>query len=720
MNIERLLRPRSIAVVGASEKPSPGRAMIASLNAMGFAGAVYPVNPNYSEILGHRCYGSVDDVPDDVDLAAFCIGNGRLIDSFAALARKGLGAATVYAGGFAEAGDEASRRLNDALVGLSTEHRIALCGPNCMGVLSPASRSSAYLHEVQDPEPLIGNVGVVSQSGSICICLLSDCRRYGFSHVISSGNEAMLSAADYLEFLIDDPHTKVIATFTETIKEPERFVALLDRAVDAGKPLIVLKAGKSDRAKRAVTTHTGGLAGESKVLSAVLRAHRAIEVDDIDELCEVLAVCQGRHWPKGRRLAVITGSGGQAELILDRATAAGLELPPLDSAEHADAVAKFGSITGDGNPLDAWGGGDFRQNYPHALALLGASERYDAVALCTDATDDQPLHNPGNNLLYSELVAQAAEGYSKPFYHMSMRPGFFRKDQERVLRAAGVAMIGGAVQGLAAIDRMARWSIPARRPRPLRRYADIGPIDRQRASINEYDAKQILTRAGVPTAPEKLVGSLKDAEAAAAAIGYPVVLKVASDEIAHKSDLGLVAVGLGDAAALRRAWRSMERQLDALSPRPSIAGFLVQRMINAGVEAFVGFSHDTDFGPILAFGLGGIFVEIVREATLRHLPLREGDAAAMIAESRVVSTILSGVRGSPPADVAALATLIEAVGDFAYATRDEIAEIDINPVIVLPVGQGCFAVDAVIVPNAVDPMRVAPGKIETAVELRTH
>src|SRR5213594_1103903 len=220
-----------------------------------------------------------------------------------------------------------------------------------MGVVNPHARSMVYLQGLRDPAPLPGNVGLVSQSGSNCIGLLADCRRFGWSHVISSGNEAVLDTAHFIEYLADDPATRVIATFTESVRDPERFVAALDRAAARGKPVVTLKAGKSDRTRRAITSHTGGLAGEARVFSAVLRAHRAIEVGDVDEMAEVLACCQGPRWPRGRRVAVMTASGGQAELILDLASAAGLDLPPLSPSARAEIQGAVGILSGDGNPL---------------------------------------------------------------------------------------------------------------------------------------------------------------------------------------------------------------------------------------------------------------------------------------------------------------------------------------------------------------------------------
>src|SRR6266850_6504986 len=328
MSLDRLLRPRSIAIVGASERPSVGRTLVEALDGIGFRGDVYPINPRYESLLGRRCYASVADLPRDVDVLAFCVNHARVLEQMQPAADRGVGAAVIFDGGFAEA-DEEGRRRQDAIAGICREASIALCGPNCMGVISPHVPSLTYIQAVHDPTHLAGNVGMISQSGSICIGLLTDCRRFGWSHVISSGNEAVVAAVDFLEYLIDDPTTKVIAMFLETVRQPERFVAALDRAADRGKPVVVLKVGRSDRTRRAISSHTGGLAGEARVFSAVLRAHRAIEVNELDEMVEVLACCQGPRWPRGRRVAVMTASGGLAELILDLASAAGLDLPPL-------------------------------------------------------------------------------------------------------------------------------------------------------------------------------------------------------------------------------------------------------------------------------------------------------------------------------------------------------------------------------------------------------
>src|SRR3989442_3076252 len=488
MPLDRLLRPRSIAIVGASERPSVGRTLVEALDGIGFRGDVYPVNPRYESLLGRRCYPSVADLPRGVDVVAFCVNHARVLEHMQPAADRGVGAAVIFDGGFAEAGAE-GRARQDAIAAICREASIALCGPNCMGVISPHVPSLVYIQALHDPARLAGNVGLISQSGSIGIGLLTDCRRFGWSLVIASGNEAVLAAVDFLEYLVDDPATRVIGMFLETVREPERFVAALDRAADRGKPVVVLKVGRSDRTRRAISSHTGGLAGEARVFSAVLRAHRAIEVADMDEMTEVLACCQAERWPRGRRLAVLTASGGQAELILDLAAANDVKLPPLSTESRAEVERVVGRVTGDGNPLDAWGNGDFGTNFPHALSVLGGDSNYDAIAFCSDSFDDQPMGTAARVFEYARFFTDAAAASAKPFYFMTMRSGVFRRDLVASLRERGIALVGGVRAGLGAVDRLAGWSTPLAKPRPASRGGGALRGDRARPTIHEHDAK---------------------------------------------------------------------------------------------------------------------------------------------------------------------------------------------------------------------------------------
>jgi acyl-CoA synthetase (NDP forming) len=458
MRLEALFRPKSIAIIGASEKPTIGRRLIASLDSFGFAGTVFPVNPNYSALLGHRCYAHLTELPETPDIAVFCVGHDRVLEPLAAAAQRGIKGAVIYDGGFAERGAD-GRRLQSQIEGICRDANIALCGPNCMGVLNPHHRSSTYLQELRDPTGLAGNVGILSQSGAFCVSLLNDLRRFGFSHVVSSGNEAVLVAADYLEYLVDDPHTKVIGGFIETVREPDRFVAALDRAAAQCKPLVVLKVGRTERARYAITTHTGGVAGDPGFVSELLRAHHAIEVTDLVEFTEVIAAAQSMKPPAGRRIGVITSSGGLAELILDIAVSTNLELPPLSAAAIAELERRIGFVSGDGNPLDAWGNGTFLANLPHAFGVFDASPDHDIVVFCRDNCDGQPFEAPEVGWTYLELFECAAASSSKPHYLLHTRPGVMNREQAARLRNAGIAVVGGIREGLAAIDRLARNSM---------------------------------------------------------------------------------------------------------------------------------------------------------------------------------------------------------------------------------------------------------------------
>ena len=698
MPLERLLKPASIAVYGASENRGPGRRILEMLDRMGYGGAVYPINPRYETVLGKRCYRGLEEIPEGIDAIVFCVNRRLVTEPFQLAAARGYGGAVVLDSGFAELGEEGRKRQEELEVAARAAG-MAVCGPNCMGVLSPHQRTSLYTSNLLQPEKLPGNVAIVTQSGSIAIGLLTDCRRFGFSHVVSTGNEAVTTTAEFIDHLADDPHTRVIATFTETIRDPERYVAALDKAADRGKPVVVLKVGRNARTRRAITSHTGGLAGEARVFSEVLKRHRAIEVGDMDELTEVLACCQGERWPTGRKLGVLTASGGQAELILDVAGASGLSLPPLSEDGLREARRVIGSITGDGNPLDAWGDGNFDVNIPHGLKVLEDEPDVDSIVMVSDSRDDSPMVPTQ----YTQYLAETARRTAKPCYFMNTRPGLFRQEFADALRLAGVPTIGGARQGLGAVDRLARWSMPGfdplPEPSPTARVAGwLGNGKPRRSRIHEVDAKKLLGEAGLPVVPERIATSREEALHAARGIGFPVVLKVASDNIPHKSDLGLVAAGLADDGALAAAFNEMAAPLEQASPPPSDAVFVVQAMVRDAVELFMGVSRDPDFGLVLAFGVGGVLVEILDDVALRPLPLRDGDVNAMIAETRG-RRLLGAVRGRAARDVQAVRECLAALGDFAWAERDSIAEIDLNPVMALPRGQGCIVVDALIIPR---------------------
>lgn len=713
MDVEALLNPSSVAVVGASENPSIGRSVVENLRHIGFGGTIAPVNPKYAEVLGLECRPSLTDLDISPDVVVFCVGARRVLESYRLLPGIGAAGAVIFDGGFAEAGPS-GRELQAEIAAISRSAGIVLCGPNCMGYLNPAGATAAYAQLVHDPGQLHGNVGLVSQSGSVCIGLMSDTRRFGFSTIVSSGNEAVVTTADYIDHLVDDRSTGVIAVFSEYIADPEHFVAALDRAAAAGKPVVVLKAGRTPRSQRAVTSHTGALCGSAPVFSALLRAHRAIEVKGLDELTEVLAACQAAHLPAGHRASVVTASGGLVELMLDTAPTVGIELPPLSAADRNAVESFMGPVPGEGNPLDAWGSGHFETNLPKVLEVARASDDIDVVVFPNDAFDGQPMGGRDFGRAYTPWLAASAAASDKPHYQLNTRPGLMHRTQVELLASGGGATLGGLRQGLSAIARLADFSLW--RPRPA---LDGTPSQHRvaallaggdRPAIHEYDSKRVLRGYGVPVASEQMVTSVAEARRAAAEVGFPVVLKALADRAAHKWDLGLVKLGIVDSESLEQAWDDLaasvqEQGLDTV-------GMLVQEMVAGGVEVLVGVSRDADFGLALALGPGGIAADLSEpdEVARRVLPLGVGDAADMVTESSRLRRMLSGFRGQPPADVDALVGCIEALAGFAWAEREQLAEVDLNPVVVLSDGRGCAVVDALIVPRSAEPEEESHGR----------
>ena len=376
-----------------------------------------------------------------------------------------------------------------------------------MGVLSPHHRSTTYLQELRDPAGLAGNVGIVSQSGGFCVSLLNDVRRFGFSHVVSSGNEAVLAAADYLEYLVDDPHTKVIGGFIETVRYPDRFAAALDRAAAQGKPVVVLKVGRTERTQHAVTTHTGGIAGDPGFASELFRAHHAIEVSDLVEFTEVIAAAQSTKHPAGRRLGIVTSSGGLAELILDIAASADLQLPPLSAAIKAEIERQIGFVSGDGNPLDAWGNGTFVANLPHALRLFDASPDHDIVVFCRDNCDGQPFEAPELGVGLSRTVRARGSEQQQTAFPAAHPP---RAHEPRAGRASSQSRDCGR----------RRYSRGARGDRP--------------ASAPGNNKRRVIM-------PDPVVLYEVDDKVGVITLNRPDKLNAISPELQHRADRGLCA-----------------------------------------------------------------------------------------------------------------------------------------------------------------------------------
>ncbi len=692
-NLKKLLSPKSIAIVGASERPSVGRSIQDSLKRLAFPGAVLPINPKHRQLLGLSCFPSVADLPMAPDVAAICLAAERCFDSVDELARRGAGAIVIYDGGFGET--HAGKALEERIAALCREAGIALVGPNCMGTLSPWSRATTYMNEAFDVDVLKGNVGFVSQSGAVCVSFLADLRRFGVSHVISSGNEAVVETADYIDALVDDENTSVIACFSEAVRSPDRYLAALERASRAGKPVIVLKVGRSERTKRAIVSHTGGLAGETRVFSEVLSRYGAIEANDFDELVECISAFQTKRIPEGGRIAVLTGSGGQAELALDIASEQGIHLPPLSSETRKAIESVVGPLTGDGNPADIWGKGQWLENIEHTVKVLSESREVDAIGLCFDLNDGNPMGARDRHVNYGATLRRLADGVDIPLFQLNTRPGLLHGELTAGLREAGISTVCGFRQGIKAISALAgSGRARAAAPRGIQARGRPGIVGS--GMLDEVKTKRALSDWGVPVVQEALAPSSADAAAIAARIGYPVVLKAVSPDLAHKTEIGAVVLNIRNERELEEAWSRIEGNLRSKLPSAAFEGCVIQPMITGGVEMFAGVSRDPEFGLTLAVGGGGILIEVLKDFAVRPLPLMQGDASRMLKELRMYP-LFGGVRGAPPLDEAAFAACVEALSDFAMAHSEQLEELDVNPIKVFPAGSGCVALDGLIV-----------------------
>jgi acyl-CoA synthetase (NDP forming) len=703
-HLRPLLSPRTIAVVGASEKPGAGSIVLDNLKRLGFTGEVYPVNPQYSELQGWRCYPSLEDVPGPVDSVAILLSHRQVLPVLEQAAAMGARAAWVLASGFAEAGPE-GEALQRQLTTYAQDHHIALCGPNCVGVVNLHARSATYSVALA-PTIKTGHVAAVVQSGAIGLGIANANRGLGFSTLISSGNEAVLDNADYIAYLADDPLTHLIIAFIEGFKNPAKFVWAAERARQAGKPLLVVKVGRSAVAQRATLAHTGSLAGADAVCDAVFLKHGVVRLDSLDELLEATELFLKAPLPQGKGVALLTLSGGQIGLIGDLAMGLDLDLPELsDEARQAlaQALPPFSNIA---NPLDAWGTGNFEETYPACMEIVAQEKTVHLLAVSRDSPPGIAEREVWQSNVIVDAAARVARVYSKPVVVFSNLSTGFDQAVLAHADAAGLPMLQGTRESLRAIEALVKYAELPRQPRaeqprsPLsqatlaRLKADLAAAP---CSLTEYHSKRLLAEYGVPITRERLARSADEAVRLAKEIGGAVVLKIQSPDVLHKTEAGGVQLNLVGAEAVCQAYEQIVRNAQSYHPGARIEGVLVQEMIPASaVEVIVGSSCDPDFGPVVVFGLGGIMVELFKDSALRLAPVTEAEARQMIAETRGAQ-LLYGFRGRPVADVAALAHAIVRLSYLAYDLQDVVAAVDVNPLMVLPTGQGVRAADALIV-----------------------
>jgi acetyl coenzyme A synthetase (ADP forming)-like protein len=693
VRLDPILKPRSVAVIGASRRPDTiGNEILANIVKYGFTGAVYPVNPKAPSIHSIKAYPSVGAIPDPVDLAVIVVPKEHVLAVAESCGAKGVRGLVVISAGFREVG-EAGAAAERQLVEIVRRYGMRMVGPNCMGVLNAAPEVS--LNATFAPTmPPFGHAAFVSQSGALGVSVLDYAADYGIgiSQFVSVGNKPDVSGNDLLLQWEQDDSIGVILMYVENFGNPRRFLEIASRIAKV-KPIIAVKSGRSRVGARAAASHTGALAASDAAVDALMNQAGVLRAGSIEELFDMAMAFRGQPLPRSRNAAVLTNSGGPGILAADALEPQGIELPELAPETVARLKPLFPAEASLRNPLDMIASAT-AADYRAALDAILDDSRVDSVV----AIFVPPLGIRAADVAES-IVAAATAHTAKPVLAVLMGREGLEEGKAELHQAAIPTYIfpESAARALGALRRLREWRArPVQPERPL-------AVDRERAGrllaqardagrtrLSDLEVLGVLTAYGIAVAPARLAQDAEDAARAAAEIGYPVVVKIVSPQILHKTEVGGVRTGIGTAVELKQACVEMLDSVSRHAPQATIEGLLVQRMLSGGRETIVGVSRDPVFGPLVMFGLGGIYVEALGDVVFRIAPLGPLDVHDMLKGIRGAS-ILEGVRGAPPVDFAALGEVVQRVAQLAI-DHEAIAELDINPLLAFP--NGVQAVDA--------------------------
>jgi acyl-CoA synthetase (NDP forming) len=695
IDISRLMRPRSIAIVGISPEPSSaGFLMLRTLEEYAYSGAIHLVSRNRSDVGGRACVKTIEDLPEGIDAAMLLIPRVAIEDAVKSCAKKKIGGIVIFSAGFGEAGGE-WKAAQDRIATIAEEAGIALCGPNCLGIVDFINRIPlTFSQQLGPPLDVAAGVVVVAQSGGLAgvVRVALKAKDIPVTCTVSTGNEAVLGLEDYAGYLLEEKTTQVVACFAEQIRKPRRFLEVAGRARALGKPIVLLHSGRSAAAQESAKSHTGALVGDYAVMQTVLAHNAVLQVDSLEELVDVCELMMRFPTPPTEGCAMVTDSGAVKGMTLDLCDALGLDLPPLTPALAAQLQAELPDFVGASNPLDLTAQAiTHPEMYERTMTPLLADDRYGSLvltAIVSSASDYalakgraslKPMLGAKKPVIYAmlgdeaevpqKLIAEARAG-NVPFF----------RSPERAFRAiARVTAYGRALEAAKCRQPRHALAVPPRLPGG--------------GTLTEADSKKYLAACGLKIPQNRLATSLAEAREAAAALGYPLAAKLQAAVLAHKSDIGGVILNIADLNQLEASWEKLqhigrERGL-------ALDGVLVERMAKPGIEMILGARRDPQWGPVLAVGLGGVFAEAIADIRILPVGLGVDEIAAEIKQLRGAK-LLAGYRGAPPADIAALADTVALLGQIMLA-EPRLREIDINPLSVFPAGEGVVALDALIV-----------------------
>jgi len=696
-DLESLFKPRGIAIIGASTHPEKiGYKVVDNLLKSGFKGGIYPINPHAEEILGLKCYKSVKDVLGEVDVAVIAVPAKLVKQVTAECGEKGVKFLVIITSGFSEIGNIKEEK---ELVEIAHKYNMRILGPNIFGIYYAPMKMNATFGP---PNVLPGNIALITQSGALGIALIGKtiAEEIGLSSIVSVGNKADIDDVDLLQFFAEDDYTKVIVIYMEGTKNGRQLLQIAEK-VSKDKPLIAIKAGRSEKGARAAASHTGSLAGSDKIFEAAFKQGgilRARSADEAFNWARLLA-SYSKSPPPGKNTVIITNGGGAGVLATDAAEEQGLHLwDDLDlmSEIFKDALPPYGSTK---NPIDLTGIAD-TESYEVALAAALAEDKINSIILlyCLGAGVDPTK-------LAEAIIAQVRKGQDNKPIVVSMVGGEETEEAIKALNRSGIPAYEDPEEAVASLAALYKWRNYAKsakrykdKEEPLAvNWAEIQEIIdyarmEGRLQLLENEAKEILEILGLSVPRFKVVTSIRDCVKAAEEFGYPLVLKIVSEDIIHKTEAGGIKLNLQSKEEVESAYKSIMASTAKRYPRARIRGMLVTEMIQGGIEVIVGSSNDPSFGPTIMFGLGGIYVEVLKDVVFKVAPISKSEAKKMIGEIRS-STLLHGVRGEEKKDIDALAEAIYRISRLVDKIRD-IVELDINPMRVLKEGQGCKVLDA--------------------------
>lgn len=709
-DLDALLNPKTIAIVGASPEEHKLRGILpATMLQHPFPGTIYPVSRSHDEIFGLTAWHSIGDVPGPVDLAVLAIPSRFVADELEGCGKAGVRAALIVTSGFAEQTGEDGRAMQNKLKDIAAAHDMAVLGPNSEGFANTAlSIAATFSPAMNAPEkPLLppwreeGRVAVVAQSGAVGFSFydLGREKELPFRYVVTTGNEACLEICDLVDFMLDEGRTDVFILFLEDIKTPEKFHRVADKALRLGKPLIAAKLGRSQAAARATASHTGALAGSYDTYLAMFGHYGVVVGESAEQMVDLAgAFLNNLHrLPRGRRIGISTGSGGAGAWMADACAAEGLEVPELDATARKTIDAHLPPYGTSQNPVDGTAQAIREVGYAALAGMVADADNVDGVIMVASTRKKNGFERERENFMkLGKSLAKPVLCWSYTLPHQTSTDLFGESglplitNMRHVARSmAALVRYGQVRERYLAGGKITSSSHPNRdKARTL--------LDRAGPVLCEYEARAVLALYGLGRDPGAPAGSADEAVAMAEAAGGSVALKVQSPDIPHKSDAGGVALGLEGADAVREAYERITEAAKAHDPKADIHGLLVEPMAQKGVEMVLGVNRDETFGPMLLVGLGGIYVEVLDDVALAPVPLSGDAARALLGRLKGVK-LLEGVRGAEKADVEALLQAMTGLSQFAADFADEIAEIDLNPVIVHGRGEGVTIVDALIV-----------------------